>query len=120
MEFFLNFVTFFKTGLNQELNFFKSIYDGSIDWIINIFNGFLSGIGDIFGSWLIEQGITIEFPPSVFNLLNEITIGIGYILPIVQLMPIVYCLLSFYVAKIIFAIYQLIASTVIKRIKVKV
>lgn len=110
----------FKNGLNQIFDFFGGVLDNLIDWVLKLVNSLLGGIGELIANWLASQGLTIQFPVAVFNVLNEITLGIGYILPIKQLMPIVNFMVAFYVAKIIFAVYQLIAKTVIKRLKVKV
>lgn len=110
----------FKTGLNQIFDFFGGIVDNLIDWVLKLVNSLLGGLADLIGNWLSSQGLTIQFPAAIFNVLNEITLGIGYILPVKQLMPIVNFMIAFYVAKIIFAVYQLIAKTVIKRVKVKV
>lgn len=110
----------FKTGIGQILDFFGGVIDKLIDWILSLCNALLGGISELLANWLATQGLTIQFPAAIFNVLNEITLGIGYILPIKQLMPIVNFMLAFYVAKIIFAVYHLIAKTVIKRVKVKV
>ena len=101
-------------------NFFINIFDSLIDWGIGLINGFLSGLGDYLSAWLVKQGITLSIPDNVFDVLNEITLCIGYILPLKALMPIVTLWLGYYVAKIVFAVYRLIASTIIKRVTVKV
>ena len=101
-------------------NFFNNIFNGLIDWVLELLNGIFGGLGELIGAWLISRGITIEIPAMAFDILDEITVGIGYILPINALMPIVYLWLSFYVAKIIFAVYSIIANTVIKRVSIKV
>lgn len=101
-------------------DFFSKIFNGLIDWVLELINGIFGGLGELIGTWLISQGIVIEIPAMAFDILDEITVGIGYILPINALMPIVYLWLSFYVAKIIFAVYSIIANTVIKRVSIKV
>ena len=101
-------------------NFFSNLFNGIIDWVLELLNGLLGGLGELIGSWLVSQGITIEIPATAFDILDEITIGIGYILPISSLMPIVFLWLSFYIGKIIFAVYSIIANTIIKRVSVKV
>lgn len=100
-------------------DFFANLFNGLIDWFIGLLNNFFGGVGDYIATWLINQGITIELPANVFDVLNEITLSVGYILPITSLMPIVIFWLGFYVVKIIFAVYSLIANTIIKRVTVK-
>lgn len=101
-------------------DFFANLFNGLIDWVLELLNSIFGGLGDVIASWLIEQGFSIEIPSHVFDILNEITLGIGYILPMSSLMPIVYFWLGFYVCKIIFAVYSIIANTVIKRVSIKV
>ncbi len=101
-------------------DFFANIFNSLIDWVLELLNNLFSGFGDVLSAWLISQGITLELPENVYDVLNELTLGVGYILPITSLMPIVYLWLGFYVVKIIFAVYSLIANTIIKRVSVKV
>lgn len=101
-------------------DFFGNLFNNLIDWILELLNGIFGGLGELIGSWLLSQGLTIEIPATVFDILDELTIGIGYILPINSLLPIVFFWLAFYVAKIIFAVYSIIANTVIKRVSIKV
>lgn len=107
----------FLSGIGD---FFSNFFNSLIDWVLELLNGFFGGLGTLIGTWLEAQGLTIEIPDSVFGILDELTSGIGYILPISQLMPIVYFWLAFYGAKIVFAVYSIIANTVIKRVSIKV
>ena len=100
-------------------DFFFGLFDGVINLALELLNGIFGGFGVLLATWLEGQGIVLEYPSNVFDVLNEITLGIGYLLPINALKPIVFWMLAFYIAKIIFAVYSLVASTVIKRVSVK-
>ena len=106
--------------LNAIVSFFRGIFNGFIDWVVSCINALLSGLGDLLVGWLLGLGLTIEIPPNVFDILHELTVGVGYILPIRQLLLIPMFMLSFYVAKLIFAVFQVIYSTIIKRTTIKV
>lgn len=54
--------------------------------------------------------ITIEFPVNIFNGLNSLMYGVGYILPLVQLMPILITSFAFYSFKIAWAIAMRVKS----------
>ena len=110
--------------INTIFNFFKNLFNGVIDWIIILLNKLLSGLGDIILQWLIylceSFGLNIEIPANVFDIVHELFLGIGYILPMKALLPIPLFMVAFYIAKLIFAIYSLIAKTIIRRVSVKV
>lgn len=101
-------------------NFFVSLFDGVIDWGLNLINGLLDGLGSLISWWFDSLGLSVSVPSGVFNVLDDITYSIGYIFPIKELLPIPLFFLSFYIAKVVFAVFQIIASTVIKRVKIKV
>ena len=105
--------------MDKIFDFFSNIFNGLIDWVLSLVNLFLEGLANLITPWLVEQGMTISFPAEVFEIINEITLGIGYIVPVTALLPIVTFWLGFYVAKIIFAVFSLIASTTFKRVKAK-
>ena len=105
--------------INAIVSFFSDIFNDVINWGVDLLNNLFSGIGDIIAAWLEHIGLTIEIPANVFDIFNELTIGVGYIVPVAALLPIPLFMLAFYVAKLIFAIYQLIAATIIRRVKVK-
>lgn len=100
-------------------NFFSTLFSGLIDWCLNIFNivsqGFLTIISDFFKL----VGLDVTIPGSVFSVFRELSIGIGYIFPLADLLPIFYFWVSFYIARIIFAVFRLISSTILKRTKLK-
>ena len=100
--------------------FFSNLFGGVLDWVVELLNGVLGGAVSIISDWLSSLGFSITIPSDVFSVFNELTYGIGYIFPIAALLPIPTLMLGFYIAKIIFSVYSLIASTIIKRIKVKV
>lgn len=100
-------------------NFFSTLFSGLIDWFLNIFNVISQGAFGIVGDFFKAAGLNISLPGNVFTALNEITIGIGYIFPLADLLPIFSFWISFYIARIVFAVYHLIASTILKRTKIK-
>lgn len=100
-------------------DFFGGLFNSLIDWGLGLINGLLEGLGSLLTWWFDSLGLSISVPLGVFNVLNDITYSIGYIFPIKELLPIPLFMLSFYVAKIVFAVFQIIASTVIKRVKIK-
>lgn len=100
-------------------DFFINLINAVIDWALGLINFILEGAAGLFAPWLAEQGMTIAFPTQVFEIINEITLGIGYILPISALLPIAVFWLGYYGAKIVIAVFSLIASTTFKRVKVK-
>lgn len=118
--FLSSFGSAWSSGINQIQKLSGDLFGGVIDWVVDLLNGCLLGVGELLGNWLYSVGLTLEIPVNVFDVLKEITYGIGYILPIGKLMPIVNFFLAFYFAKIVFAVYHLVASTVVKRVKVKV
>ncbi len=106
--------------LDNITGWWQSGWDAIIDWFVELLNKFDSGLADFIAEWLTSQGLTLEIPADVFNVLDEITHGIGYILPLKALTPIFLFWVSFYVSSIIFAIFRMIHSTIIKRVSVKV
>ncbi|MBQ9385210.1 MAG: hypothetical protein IJT87_13345 [Ruminiclostridium sp.] len=101
------------------MEWIASIFNPLIDWCVNLINSFLGGLGAVINDWLNSIGLEITLPPNVYDVLNEISIGVGYLIPVKALIPIPLFFVSFYIAKLVFAIYQLIASTIIKRVKLK-
>lgn len=100
-------------------SFFTGLFSSLIDWVLQFFNSIGIGFTSMIANWLASAGLTIEIPSNLFAVLSDITYGVGYILPIPALMPIVNVMLAFYVLKIVFAVYHLIASTIVKRVSVK-
>lgn len=99
---------------------FRNIFNAAIDWVLELCNSFALGLGTFISQWLLSMGLTVEIPANLFDVLNDFTRGVGYIIPFSALMPIVNFMLSFYVVKIIFAVYKIIANTTIKRVDLKI
>lgn len=118
-EFFSVLRTWWSSGIGQIFDYSGNLSNLILDWVVKFFNAIFGGLGDLLADWISSLGLTIEMPATVFNVLDEITVGIGYIIPVSALLPIVNFMLAFYFAKIIFAIYHLIAKTTIKRVKIK-
>ena len=106
--------------LNLIGDFFKNLIDCVLDWVVELLNWIFGGLGELIAWWFESIGLDISIPVDVFNVFNDITYSIGYIFPIKELLPIPIFMFTFYVARIVFAVFQIIASTVIKRVKVKV
>lgn len=104
--------------LNSIFGFFGDLFNGVIDWALGLLNGLFEGLGSLLTWWFDSLGMAISIPSGVFNVFNDITYSIGYIFPITELLPIPLFMVAFYVARIIFAVFQIIASTVIKRVKI--
>ena len=95
-------------------DFFGSAIHTVIDWVLSLVNYIIGGVADLIFNFLSACGLTIEIPANVFDILRELSIGIGYIIPVQALLPIPTILISFYLIKLVFSIYQLIAGTIIK------
>ena len=99
--------------------FFSDLFSTVIDWFVNGINAIIGGIADMIFGFLHSCGLNIVIPTDVYYVLKEITVGIGYIIPVRALLPIPMFFIAFYVVKWVFAIYQLIAGTVIKRVRLR-
>lgn len=87
-------------------DFFAEIISELVSWQLTVLSWLTNNLfGAPLGAWLASQGFSIEFPDEVFNVLNEITYGVGYILPLYSLLPIVWIMLTFYVAKILLSVF---------------
>lgn len=114
----MNIIEAWLSGMGQITDFLSN-WTGSLwDSIVAFFNGFLGGLDTYIANWLEEQGLYISIPENVQEILRELAIGIGYIFPVRLLLPIPVFMISFYTIKLIFALYNLIAGTVIKRVKI--
>ena len=89
------------------------------NFFIGIINYLVGGVADLILTFLATCGLTIELPTNIYNLLDELTIGIGYIFPMRQLLPIPMFMITFYTIKLVFSIYNLVAGTIIKKISLK-
>ena len=116
----MNIIEAWQSGWNQILgstgDFFSGLFGGAID----LLNGFFNGLGTYLGEWLTGLGLSITIPDGVLTVLDDLTKSIGYIIPVQALLPIPIFMLSFYIAKLIFALYQIIASTIIRKIHISV
>ena len=78
--------------------------------IIGFFTALLQQLFGLFGSmiasWMVEQGFSLSIPSEVFNVLDEITLSIGYILPLYALVPLITFMLTFYIAKFVLSIFM--------------
>ena len=101
------------------MDWLTNLFNPLIDFCVGLINGFFGGLGTIINDWLTNAGIYVEIPPNVYDILHELTLGIGYIIPVAALLPIPLAMISFYITKFAFAIYQIIAHTIIKRVKLK-
>ena len=114
----MNIIEAWLSGMGQITDFFSK-WTGSLwDGIVDFFNGIMGGLSDYISSWLSGLGLSITIPSGVFDVLDSLTRSIGYLIPVSSILPIPIFMLSFYVLKLIFSVYQIIASTVIKRVKI--
>ena len=114
----MNIIEAWLSGMGQITDFFSK-WTGSLwDGIVYFFNGIMGGLSDYIASWLSGLGLSITIPSGVFDVLDSLTRSIGYLIPVSSILPIPIFMLSFYVLKLIFSVYQIIASTVIKRVKI--
>lgn len=117
----MNIFEAWSSGWSQILSWFSGIFDFLWDNATSFINGIFNGdLAQYIGSWFNNLGLSIAIPQSFYNGLNELFIGIGYIVPVRALLPIPAFFLSFYIIKLVFAIYRAIAGFVVRRIKVKV
>lgn len=86
--------------------FFSDIVAGILGFFTSMLQNLFGAVGTAVSAWMIDQGFSLSIPSEVFNVLDEITLGIGYIFPLYALMPIVTFMLAFYVAKIVFAVFS--------------
>lgn len=104
---------------NTFTGWWSSGFNSIIGWVLGLLNGFFGSLGEYFTDWLSDQGLTIAIPSGVFDITHDLFRGIGYIFPVAALLPIPAFMVSFYLLKLVFALYQWFSSTVIKRIKIK-
>lgn len=107
------------TVFDKGWSVFSEYWDAGWNSFTEFINKFLGGLDVYIMDWLNEWFPQITIPADVFKVFNEITIGVGYIIPVKALLPIPLFMISFYVLKLVFSIYQLIAGTIIQRTKLK-
>lgn len=113
----MNIIEAWQSGMGQIGNFFGDFFGGLWDGGVSLLNGIFGGIGDLISGWLNSLGLNLSLPANIYQGLHEVSIGVGYIIPIRALLPIPMFMLSFYIAKLIFAVYQLVAGLIIRRVK---
>lgn len=95
-------------------DFFSNILSEVFSWILNAVVWILTTVMSVFGgslsAWLVGQGFSLEIPDEVFNVLNELTYAVGYILPLYAMLPIVWFMLTFYTAKIAISVFKYVTS----------
>lgn len=106
-------------GVFKMGDFFVNLFSGLVDWILAFLNSIFSTVFGVLSIFIKSLGLNPSIPGTVFNVLDELTLGIGYIFPVADLLPIAFFWVAFYVARIVFSIYHLIASTVFKRTRLK-
>lgn len=89
-------------------------FSGVIDCLFSLFLNFTGVFGTALSSWLLEQGFELKIPENVFDVLDEITYGIGYIFPLYGLLPIVTFWLIFYGVKITITVFKFIMGGIVK------
>ncbi len=92
--------------INWCSEFFSDLFSGVLGFLTGLLQQLFGAVGSVVSVWLAEQGFSLSIPSEVFNVLDEITLGIGYIFPLYALMPIVAFMLTFYIAKIVFAVFS--------------
>lgn len=97
---------------NWIAEFFSGLFATVIDFFFSLFSQFMGIVAPYLSAWLIDQGFELEIPTEVFNVLDEITYGIGYIFPLYALLPIVTFWVIFYVAKITISAFNFVTKTI--------
>lgn len=119
MEFFTSVIPTIATAIGNWIGNIIASYSSwwisgiqwFVDWIAERFNNVLWAFVTPISNWLDSLGdVTIGFPSVVFDVLNEITYGVGYILPLGYLLPIPIFMISFYGLKLMFIIFLRVKS----------
>lgn len=103
------------SGWNQITNFF-GLGNSSGNIFLDIINGLLSGVLAIIEQFFNLIGLQFSIPLDIFDGLNDLTRGIGYILPLNKFLPLVVFSLAFYIGRIIMSVYNRVAHTSIRKI----
>lgn len=88
--------------------FLTFIGTGIVNWFQDTFNSLFGGLSDIISAIFIANSLEVEIPDDVYNILDELTYGIGYILPIKELLPIPIFMISFYSVKLVISVVRTI------------
>lgn len=95
--------------MGEIFNWFSEFFSDLASGVLGILTALLQQLFGVFGnllaSWMVEQGFSLSIPAEVFNVLDEITLGIGYILPLYAFLPIIVFMLTFYVAKLVITVF---------------
>ena len=111
----MNPIEAWVSGWHQIQNFF-GFGSSSGNIFLDILNGILSGVLAIVEQFLNLLGLQFTIPVDIFDGLNDITRGIGYIIPINKFVPLIVFALAFYVGRIIMSVYNRVAHTSIRKI----
>ena len=103
-----NFIGNFFNGLSD---FFSNLFASVFNFIFDFFLNLTGTLNPFITAWLVDQGFELEIPTEIFNVLNEITYGIGYIFPLYALLPIVTIWMTFHIARLTFSIFGGITKT---------
>lgn len=110
----MNPIEAWVSGWHQIQNFFGFGSSGSI--FLDILNGIMSGVLAIVEQFLNLLGLQFSIPLDIFDGLNDLTRGIGYIIPINKFVPLIVFAMAFYVGRIIMSVYNRVAHTSIRKI----
>ena len=105
---------------NNIVYFFSDIFGWFWDLLADFASMLLGGLGSIISSFIDSVNLTMEIPESIYTTLREITIGVGYIIPLRALLPIPTLMILFYISKMVYAVFHLVFSTIIQHVKLPV
>ena len=89
-----------------------------IDCLIWIFNSILGGLGSTVTAFFELFNLNVSIDVSIYDTLREVMIGVGYFVPIRELLPIPAFMILFYTAQFVFSIFRFICSTFIQKVHV--
>ena len=109
----MNIFEIWSQGYSQLQSWFDKMFTGNI--FLDIINGLLSGVFAIVEQFLNLIGLQFSLPADIYDGLNDITLGIGYIIPMSKFTPLLIFALAFYVGRIIMSVYNRVAHTSIRK-----
>lgn len=99
---------FFDIFFNEFSKISSEIFSNIIEFLANLVTTLMGLPGAYISKWMIAQGFSVEVPENVFLILDQLTYGVGYIVPLYGLLPIVGFWITFYSAKIMFSLFSTI------------
>ncbi len=88
-------------------DFFAKILSEIAEWVLGFIVWIVNGVfAAPLAALLSAQGFSLQIPDEVFNVLNEITYCVGYILPLWAMTPIITLTINFYVVKIVISVFS--------------